>query len=204
MRHIGRWINDGIGCLAALVLASSASAAPALVEVIWEATGDSTAVAFAGTPLTAQIFLTSGEAGLSSYGISLHFDDDLMLASTDPLDAGFPEELLPDGFQFNLTDGVDDVSMDTVFTFEAATFADGPVSTRFLIGLVHFIAIDPKPDGADVGAGFFNAGIDSAFDNAGEPVAIEFADAEVVPEPETPLLMLIGLAALRAIRRQRR
>lgn len=192
---------------AALVLISNASAgplAPALVEVIWEETGSPTAAAFADTPLTAQIFITSGEAGLSSYGFSLEFDDDLMLASTDPLDADFPEELLPAGFQFNLTDGVDDVSADTVFTFEAGTFAAGPVSTRFLIGVVHFIATDPKPDGADVGAGFFNIGIDGAFDNAGEPVLVEFADAEVVPEPEAPLLAMIGLATLLGIQRRRR
>lgn len=207
MRHIGRRILGGIGCIAALGLAANASAAAlssALVEVIWEETGDSTALAFSGTPLTAQIYLSSGETGISSYGISLSFDDDLMLVSTDPQGAGFPEELLPGGFQFNLTDGVDDVSSDAVFSFEAGTFGDGPVSTRFLIGVVHFMAIDPKPDGADVAAGFFNVGIDGVFDNAGDPVAIDFADAEVVPEPSTPLLVLIGLVALRVIERRRR
>lgn len=66
------------------------------------------------------------------------------------------------------------------------------------------IAINPKLDGADVAAGFFNVGIDAVFDNAGDPVAIEFADAEAVPEPDTALLAMLALSALLATRRGRR
>lgn len=196
MRRSGIWIGSTLGLLGALLLASNASAT-ALLDVVWQQTGTAVAGGPPGTPLTAEIYLTADAAGISAYGVSLRFDDDLVLAPTAPT------ELLPSGFAFNLTPGVQGTNEDTVLTFEAATFGAGPTSARFLIGLVNFLVSDAKPDGTDVIPGLFNTGIDGIFDNSGSPVSVEAIGAEVVPEPTTLVLLATGIAGLTFRRRAR-
>lgn len=194
MRRSRMRIGNALGLIGTLLLASNASAT-ALIDVVWLETGTAVAGGPPGTPLTAQIFLTSDAAGISAYGVSLRFDDDVVLASTAPT------ELLPSGFAFNLTSGVEGTNSDTVLTFEAATFGAGPTSSRFLIGLVNFLVSDAKPDGTDLIPGLFNTGIDAIFDNGGLPVVVEAIGAEVVPEPTTLVLLAMGIGGLTLRRR---
>src|SRR6185295_4358174 len=73
-----------------------------------------------------------------------------------------------------------------VFTFNAGTFGSGPTLTSFAIGTINFKV---QPGGAiddalaDVTLGFYNAGVDGLFDNAGSPVAPAFLDGYVIPGP---------------------
>ena len=55
----------------------------------------------------------------------------------------------------------------------------------------------------DITLGFYNAGIDGLFDNAGNPVVPVFANASVVPEPSAPALLLCGTLALWMFQRGR-
>jgi hypothetical protein len=187
----------GLAAIALLAIASTASAT-AIVQVVWQETGTPSAAVGTGTPLTAEIFITPDATGISSYGVSIQFDDDLTLA------AAAPEEKLPSGFQFNLTPGVQGTTANSVLTFEAGTFAAGPTTGPFLAGVVHFVASDPKDDGIDVTPGFFNTGIDAMFNNAGGQASVQFVGASVaVPEPTTALLLVPGLAGLAALRRRK-
>ena len=87
-----------------------------------------------------------------------------------------------------------------MFTFNGATFGAGPVNTSFVIGTSNFKvqpgeAIDHAL--ADVTLGFYNAGVDGLFDNAGSPVAPVFLDGYVIPV--TP-----SITALRSVLNARR
>jgi len=90
---------SGLAAIALLAIASTTSAT-AIVQVVWQETGTSSATVGAGALLTAEILITPDAAGISSYGVSIQFDDELMLAAAPP------EEKLPSGFQLNLTPGV--------------------------------------------------------------------------------------------------
>ena len=187
--------------LAAAALPRAAHAIP-IVEIVFLESGTPVIAASPGDSVTAEIRITSDEAGVSSYGVSLEFDSDLDLV--------LATELLPAGFAFNLSNGVQDtlesqVAQDGhVFTFEAATFGNGPVSTTFAVGTIQFTVKDPQSDGVDLRSGLFNAGIDGFFDNAGESLAgVEFGTASVVPVPEPGALWLLVAAVALAGRRPR-
>jgi MYXO-CTERM domain-containing protein len=195
---------SGLAAIALLAIASTASATP-VVQVVWQETGTSSAMVAAGTPLTADIMITPDTPGISSYGVSLKFDDDLTLASAPPACC---ELKLPSGFQFNVssnvTVNVNPSGGGEVLTFNAATLANGPTNGTFLAGVVHFVASNPRNNGIDVMPGFFNTGIDDMFDNAGKEADPEFIGASVsMPEPTTALLLLPGLAGLAALRRRK-
>ena len=154
-------------------------------------------------PFTAALVMTVGPGGVSSYGLSLLFDNtELSLVGVTPA-----TELLPAGFAFNITPGVASFSqaLGQVYTFEAATFGLGPASTSFTFGLINYTVTSIVNDGiADISPGLFNIGIDGLFDNAGLPVVPTLNPGFVVPEPNAAALFLCGTAAFWLLQRSRR
>jgi hypothetical protein len=182
-------------------IAPQSADALGVVQVRWTESGSDAIVASPGDVITAEIHVTAGAEGISSYGISIEFDDDLDFVSAT--------ELLPGAFAFNLDTGVtnEESSAGTpghVFTFEAATFDAGAVSQSFLAGTIQFQVVAPLVDGPDVVAGLFNAGVDGVFDSEGLVVETVFGGASVTPEPGSVLLLGAGLAALSRARGRRR
>jgi hypothetical protein len=153
-------------------------------------------------PFTAGLVMTVGPGGVSSYGISILFDNTELSLVGAP--ASTELQPLPGGI--NITAGValESQALGQVYTFEAATLGLGPVSTSFTIGTINFTATALVNDGLpDITLGFYNAGIDGMFDNAGFAVVPVFANASVVPEPSTAALLLCGTLASWMLRRGR-
>jgi hypothetical protein len=205
----------------ALALSAGILLAPnvwaAAVSFEWTATtgsgspGSNFILAAPGDQVTLDILLTADASGVSSYGISMEFDNDL----GNELNLLNATELLPGGFLFNLTPGVagtvesDASTVGRVNTFEAATFGAGPVSTTFVIGQVRFLATASLvTDGSDIFAGLFNSGIDGLFNNSGQDLGptADFGEAGVnlVPIPASLPLLGSGLAVLGFLIRRRR
>jgi hypothetical protein len=186
----------------ALGVAPGMAAAVPILEIVFLESGTSVIEAGPGEIVTAEIRLTADAAGISSYGVSVAFDEELDLVDTT--------ELLPAGFTFNLSVGVEGSNESEpgttgqVLTFESGTFGVGPVNATFAIGRIRFEVVAALDDGNDLAAFPFNPGIDGLFDN--ESVAlVEFGpgSASVVPEPGTLGLLLVGMTALAASRRRR-
>jgi hypothetical protein len=192
--------RSALGMLGPLLLALEVSATP-VVEIVWiEPAPDSVDKLLAPDDLvTGEIRIAADGDGVSSYGVSLRFDDDLTFESA--------EELLPGAFDFNLGPGIAGSTADTVLTFEAATFGPGASNASFVAGRVVFRASAPKDDGIDVVPGFFNAGIDGLFSSAGDDLgsSVEFhgASVQLVPEVGTLALLVPGIAGLAMMGRRR-
>jgi hypothetical protein len=186
------WIGAAAGlCLGAAPLDARALA---IVELVFSESGSDAIEAAPGDTITAELHITAGAEGISSYGISVAFDADLDFLSAT--------ELLPAAYSFNLNAGIDGseesdgATLGRVLTFEAATFGAGAANATFLAGTISFLVAAPLQDGPDLTAGLFNVGIDGMFDSDGLVVEAVFGSASVVPEPGTMLLLGAGLAAL--------
>jgi hypothetical protein len=149
-----------------------------------------------GSPFLADLIVTVGAGGVSSYGISFRFDRSELSLNGSPA----ATEALPTGMTVNLTPGVlEEDNVDggdgdpaEVLWFEASTLGTGPASTSFSIGTISFNVVSMVDDGiADITPGFFSL-LDGAFDNAGNPVMPTFNVAHVVPEPSTVALLATG------------
>ena len=133
-----------------------------------------------GAAVTAAVVITVDAGGLSSYAVSAEFDSlELDLAASPAA-----TELLPAGFDANITPGVESETEDVgggvgqVLTFEAVAFGLGPASTQFTAGTIQFTAPNPTDGGPyDVESGAFNLSVDGAFDNSGLPVTLGFGGA---------------------------
>jgi hypothetical protein len=161
-------------------------------------------------PFTATLWMTADALGVSSYSVSVLFDNTELMLDGSPAAI----ELLPAGFAFNFTLGVASESngitpnspAGSVKSFEAATFGPGPVSSLFPIGTIKFKVLSVVDDGSpDVGIGLFNTGVDGISDSVGgdlAPSAI-YTAGRVVPEPGSIALLLAGTGALSLRRRHR-
>jgi hypothetical protein len=130
----------------------------------------STRAASTGETFTAGIVINVDSNGVSSYGISLMFDNIELMLNGSPAST----ELLPVGLT-NLTAGVLLESLGSISTFEAVTILPGPVNTNFLIGTIAFRVRTPTNDSLpDLTPGFFNTGVDGFYDNAGRSVTPTF------------------------------
>jgi len=160
-----------------------------------------------GAAVTVDVLLRPGGAGVSSYGVSLQFDNGELTHVGN-------NELLPAGFNLNLTVGSGGwtpnvaAGIDQVSTFEAVSFGvAGPVNGPWLtIGTISFTVGAPVNDGlADVTAGFFALGFDGMNDNGFLPLVPVFNPGFVIPEPGviSGAAFLLGFAGFHGCRRRR-
>ena len=162
-------------------------------------------------PFTATLWMTADALGVSSYSVSVLFDNTELMLDGSPA----ATEFLPVGFAFNFTPGVlasesngitPNSPAGSVNGFEAGTVGLGPVSSLFPIGTIKFKVLSVVNDGSpDVSIGLFNAGFDGISDNASgdlAPTAI-YTAGRVVPEPGSVALLLTGMGALSLRRRHR-
>jgi hypothetical protein len=224
--------------LAALFGFSSSAGASASVDLVWVSTsntdpahtplsvgvGTSAIMAHPGDHVGLAIYLTAGSEGLSAWGISLSFNDQVQVLHT-PNEFGvkptatctpFPACFFASPTMSPFTPGVSGVSPSGpittgfVYTFEAGTLGNGLLGSfgPLKIGEVWFeVQSTVGTDGADVASGFFNAGTDGAFDNTSMPVAMIFGNAAVDlwgPEPGTATLLGLGLLGLTLAGRRNR
>ena len=196
--------------LTAGLLTCFGCATPAFAQVTLSVDMDSITPGIQSTrstlgPFTAGLIMTVGPGGVSSYGISVLFDNTELSLVGAPAST----ELLPAGFTFNFTPGVasESQALGNVLTFEAGTFGAGPSSTSFTFGTISYTVTSLVDDAVpDISLGFFNVGVDGLFDSAGFAVVPTFADGFVVapvPEPGAGALLAGGMALTWLLTRRR-
>lgn len=160
-----------------------------------------------GEEFPIEIFMTTDDAGVSSYSVSLQFDNAELAIGTAPV------ELLPTGFVFHLGAGVthfNDVGTgwDQISSFDAATFGVGPTNTTFSLGTIGFRVLADNNDGeTDIIPGFF-APADQAFDNAvpgqslTQTAVLNGGSITTIPEP-TAIVLLSVLCLCTSLRRRK-
>jgi len=150
--------------------------------------------AAAGQTFSADVGITVGAAGVSSYSISAQLDTtELSLNGVTPA-ANNPA--LPGGLSSFFGAPTWNIASGSVHSFNGATLGSGPVSTSFVIGSIDLKVATPVSDGLpDVTPGLFNLGIDGLFNNAGSAEAPVFLSGFVaVPEPMATALFMAAVA----------
>ena len=203
MKHTG--ISRIIGGLTSFFGCMTAASAAVIVDVDMDIVTpgiQSTRAAAVGDSFTAALVMTVDGLGVSSYGVSVNFDNVELALNGAPATT----ELLPVGFTFNFTAGVSSESqaLGEVRTFEAATLGSGPASTSFTIGTIAYTVTAVSDNGiADIAPGLFNVGIDGIFDNLSGVAPTTFNPGYVIPEPGSATLLMAVVAGLFVARRRR-
>jgi len=218
MKTILRTLGGSAGLLLAAGLCTQSTYAQLVISVDMDTSAlgiQSSRAAVPGDTFDVGIVfdLAGHVGGVSSYGVSLQFNNaELVLNPPAPATTA-ALETLPAGFTFNITPGVAAASdnigggLGQVSTFEAATFGSGPTTGSFTVGTVAFKVLSPiTAAGIDITPGLFNAGFDGLFDNASAGISsLTLVGGSVVPEPSTYGAiaggLLLGWASLRRIRR---
>lgn len=209
INHIVRWPVRGLLVLPLLVLGLTCQAQQISIDMDNNlANGiQNTLSTVAGANFTAAVVMQPTAAGVSSYSVSVRFDNTELahLADVELAPVGMANLTIGSGgLVLNVAPGWDQVS-----SFEAATLGAGPVAGSHVIGTINFNVVAIANDGLpDIVPGFFvNPGaIDSMFNNAGAPLAPVFNPGFVIPEVGATGPVLGGVALLMAIaiRRRRR
>jgi hypothetical protein len=190
--------------LLGFLLPLPAGAAPA-VQLVLNDAGSSLELA-AGEEFTVDVELVADAAGIASYGVSVEFDAE----GSNAFDVVAVDELLPAGFAFNLSDGVDAIEESepglpgSVLTCEAATFGAGPVDSSFVACRIHLISTGVE--GAfTLSSGIFNEGFDGLFDNAAVDVTAQaqYGEGTVTVVPEAGAASALAGAILLGLRLRR-
>ncbi len=163
----------------------------------------STRLAGAGDLFTADLIMTVGAEGVSSYGVSANFDTAELALDGSPA-ASYP--VLPGGLAAGPAP-LEDNSLGRAWYFNAFTGGTGPSLTTFVFGKIKFKVTVPVTDvSEDVTPGFFYfpGGFDSMFDNAGGSITPTFVGGtvNVVPEPGAFVCLMSGVGFL-LVRRRR-
>lgn len=211
-RHFYRGANY-LGVLAG-VLTAPAGLAQLLISIDMDTSAagvQSTRSAVPGDIFDAAIIfdLSAQPAGLSSYGVSMQFNNTELQLNGSPAATANPS--LPSGLtRFTLT-GVGAESNDVggglgqVSNFEAGTLGLGPTSGTFSAGTVSFKVLSPiTVAGTDITVGLFASGFDGLADNSNVTISsVTFNGGSVVPEPSTyagvAAGVLVGWAAFRRV-----
>lgn len=165
----------------------------------------STRLGSSGDPFTADLVMTVGAEGVSSYSVSANFDTTELMLDGSPA-ASYP--VLPGGLTPVPPAPSEDNALGRVWSFNGVTFGTGPSLTSFVFGSIKFKVTTPVTNlSEDVTPGFFNlpGSIDSMFDNAGNPIVPTFAGGtvNVVPEPGSAALLVLGACVSGALIRRR-
>ena len=167
-----------------------------------------------GELITLAIHLAVGDGGLSSYSLGVRYDE----AELDPvgpmvefLGANPPHSLL----RINFDPGVRLLTGGRLGTWEAATFANGPVNDAFDTGTMTFMVKQPINDGVpdleffipgppDFGdGGFFDNASDQIVRGGTDFTSLMLSSGFIVPEPATLGALAGGLLLVVCRRRLR-
>lgn len=189
-----------VGCL----LAAGAAQAASSVSIVWLETGSaligssSTPSAVASSTIQADIVLTVDSVAITSFFVSIEFDASELQAVFASERAvvdlpGMGNQFAPLIFGVSLIDNTNGL----IEGFDQASIATGLVGATRTLGSVRFHVVNPSgsPGEDDVIVTLQNGGIDGLFGPGGASI-VGFVGADVVPEPTSAALVLIGLAGL--------
>ncbi len=205
-----RWL--WLALLTSFGFAGNAAALPVIDVVFVQQNGAALAptpavAANPGDQLSAQVRLHADSAGVSSYSISLVFDPDL----GNELDLLSVNELPPVEFEIDLDPGAPFSQESTglqegrIQSLVAASLGPGVAEGLYILASLEFLVTgNVSSDSIDVFPGLFASSVDGLFASDGSDlapfVAYQGVSVNLVPEPGTGALLMLGLVLLAPFR----